>query len=77
MHRRAVPLGSGNWDPRSLRRNLEFNVECCDRAFAQEMEQLFVCKRDAGRVITAEELDNRALPVKLRDGVARLLTPYL
>lgn len=70
-------FGSGNWDARSLRLNFEFNVECYDRAFAQEMEQLFLAKRDAGRPITAEELDNRALPVKLRDGIARLMSPYL
>ena len=70
-------FGSANWDPRSLRLNFEFNVECYDEAFAAEMESIFADKRDAGRRVTPAELDGRSLPVRLRDGVARLLTPYL
>ena len=29
-----VLLGSANWDPRSLRLNFEFDLECYDRALA-------------------------------------------
>lgn len=70
-------FGSANWDPRSLRLNFEFNVECYDATFAAQMESIFADKRDAGRRVTPAELDGRSLPVRLRDGVARLLTPYL
>jgi len=27
--------------------------------------------------VTLQEMDDRSLPVRLRDGIARLLTPYL
>jgi cardiolipin synthase len=72
-----VRFGSSNWDARSLRLNFEFDVECYDAAFGAEMEALFARKRDAARLLTAEQLDGRPLPVRLRDGMARLLSPYL
>jgi len=31
-------LGSTNWDPRSLRLNFEFNLECYDRELATALE---------------------------------------
>jgi cardiolipin synthase A/B len=34
-------------------------------------------KRDAARPISLAEMDARGIPIRLRDGVARLLTPYL
>jgi cardiolipin synthase len=70
-------FGSANWDPRSLRLNFEFDVECYHAGFSAEMEELFNEKRDAGRPVTSEELDGRSLPARLRDGVARLFSPYL
>ncbi len=30
-------FGSGNWDPRSLRLNFEFDVECYDRELAEAL----------------------------------------
>ena len=33
--------------------------------------------RKTAHCVTLKEMDARALPVRLRDGVARLLTPYL
>ena len=70
-------VGSGNWDPRSLRLNFEFNVECYDRGLAVALGAIFERKRSASRQITLADVDGRSLPVKLRDGVARLLSPYL
>jgi cardiolipin synthase len=70
-------FGSANWDPRSLRLNFEFDVECYDVGFSSEMEALFAKKRDAGRRVSLEELDGRQLPARLRDGMARLFSPYL
>jgi len=72
-----VLLGSANWDARSLRLNFEYNLECYDPALAQRMDDLFTAKRSAAHLVTLEEVDGRPLPAKLRDGVARLLTPYL
>ncbi len=72
-----VLLGSANWDARSLRLNFEFDLECYDPELAARLAQLVETKRRAARQITLEEVDGRPLPSRLRDGMARLLTPYL
>jgi cardiolipin synthase len=72
-----VFLGSANWDPRSLRLNFELNVECYGREFASAMETITQNKLSKARQITLAEVDARPVWVKLRDGVARLFTPYL
>jgi len=72
-----VLLGSANWDPRSLRLNFEFNVECYDVGLARRLDQLFEAKRNAAHPVTMEEVDGRSLAARLCDGAARLLTPYL
>lgn len=70
-------FGSGNWDPRSLRLNFEFDVECYDCDLAAELYQWMERKRKQARQVTLADVDGRGVPVRLRDGVARLLTPYL
>lgn len=70
-------IGSANWDPRSLRLNFELNVECYDREFVKSLETVVERRLAGARPLTLAEVDNRPLPVKLRDGVARLFTPYL
>ncbi len=70
-------LGSGNWDARSLRLNFEFNVECYDPALAAQLNALLDEKVATAKLLTLAEVDARPLPVRLRDGVARLFTPYL
>lgn len=70
-------FGSANWDPRSLRLNFEFDIECYDLDLARSLDALACSKRSAARQITLADVDARGIPVRLRDGVARLLTPYL
>lgn len=72
-----VLFGSTNWDPRSLRLNFEFNVECYDRDLAKRMSDLVKGRIDQARLLKKKEVDSRKLPLRLRDGAARLLTPYL
>ncbi len=72
-----VLLGSGNWDPRSLRLNFEFDVECYGGAFAEHASKLCASKRAKAREVTLAEVDGRSVPIRLRDGIARLFTPYL
>jgi cardiolipin synthase len=72
-----VLLGSANWDSRSLRLNFEFNLECYDGELATRLTKLIQAKRTGARQVTLEQVDARALPVRLRDGIARLATPYL
>lgn len=70
-------VGSANWDPRSLRLNFEFNLETFDPALAMDLERYADSVISAAHVVTEEALRSRPLPVRLRDGVARLMTPYL
>jgi cardiolipin synthase A/B len=70
-------LGSANWDARSLRLNFELNVECYSVELGAHMEGLVQARINGARRITLETMNARSLPVKLRDGVARLFAPYL
>ena len=70
-------LGSANWDPRSLRLNFEFNVECYDRELATCLTDLVRSKMEKSRLLSLGDVDRRRLPAKLRDGVAGLFSPYL
>lgn len=70
-------VGSTNWDPRSIRLNFEFNVECFDVAFAQTLNRIVDGKLDTARRLTEADVLGRGLPVRLRDGAFWLLSPYL
>jgi cardiolipin synthase len=70
-------LGSANWDARSLRLNFEFNLECYDARLAAELKAIFERRLAAARPVTLAEVDGRSIPVRLRDGLARLASPYL
>jgi cardiolipin synthase len=70
-------MGSSNWDARSLRLNFEFDVEIYDAALAARIDNHIDKLRGTAKQITLADVDGRKLPVRLRDGVARLLSPYL
>jgi cardiolipin synthase len=70
-------VGSANWDARSLRLNFEFNVECYDASLSMRLQTIVDSKLAAARPLRLAEVDGRKLPVRLRDGVARLFAPYL
>jgi len=72
-----VLLGSANWYPRSLRLNFEFNLECYDAQLARRLESIVEAKRGAAHLVTLAQVDGRSLPIRFRDGLARLFTPYL
>jgi cardiolipin synthase A/B len=70
-------LGSANWDARSLRLNFELNVECYSVELGALMDGLLQKRIASARPVTLQQLNQRSLPVKLRDGIARLFMPYL
>jgi cardiolipin synthase len=70
-------LGSANWDTRSFRLNFEFNIECYDRNLADNFNQIINTKIEGALQVTLSEIRSRTLPVRLRDGIARLFSPYL
>ncbi len=70
-------VGSSNWDPRSLILNFEFNVECHGAELVEQLAEVFSAELLQARRLTLVDLKNRNLVVKLRDGIARLFSPYL
>ena len=70
-------LGSANWDPRSLRLNFEYNVECYDAELAQVLTEIVRRKIASGRPYLPAEWQAQNLFQRLRGGVARLGQPYL
>ena len=70
-------LGSANWDARSLRLNFELNVECYSVELGAHLDGLIQARIGGSKEIGLSAVDARPLPVKLRDGLARLFAPYL
>jgi cardiolipin synthase len=70
-------FGSANWDPRSLRLNFELDVEAFDAGVATALDALMDARLASARQVTLQQMDVRPLPLRLRDGVARLFSPYL
>lgn len=70
-------VGSSNWDPRSFRLNFEFNLECYDSDLAGSLARLIDDKVAHSRPVTLAGVARRGFPTRLRDGIARLASPYL
>ncbi len=70
-------IGSANWDARSIRLNFELNVECYQTAFAHEIVQRIEERIAAATPVSLPGLQQRSLPVKLRDRLAWLMLPLL
>ncbi len=70
-------IGSANLDPRSLKLNFELSVEVYERAFAQTLAAHFNTVRTHSREVTLQEIRGRSLPVRLRDALFWLFSPYL
>jgi len=72
-----VLIGSTNFDPRSLRLNFEFNIECHSPELARHMSAIVDVKRTGGRLVTTAQLAQVGLLRRVRSGLARLFLPYL
>ena len=70
-------FGSGNWDERSMRLNFEFNVESYDESLCQHMDNHVAQIISNSTKRTLADVDGRSLPIRVRDGIARLFAPYL
>lgn len=70
-------VGSANWDPRSLLLNFECNVECYDAEFTSRLLAHFEQVLERSRPLSLIELKSQPWLIQLRNGIARLLTPYL
>lgn len=70
-------IGSANLDPRSLRLNFELDLEVYDPSFTGLLEQEFTVTIARSREVSLAEVDGRPLPEKVRDGLAKLFSPYM
>ncbi|MDH5540064.1 MAG: phospholipase D-like domain-containing protein [Rhizobacter sp.] len=70
-------IGSTNWDTRSLRLNFECNLECYDAGLVRRLDTIAEKRIAAARRLVAAELRALPLALRLRNGLARLLSPYL
>ena len=70
-------VGSANLDPRSLRLNFELNLEVYDRSFTEKLNQHFEEVKKNSKRVTLEDIDKRHVLAKLRDGAAKIFSPYL
>lgn len=70
-------IGSTNWDARSLRLNFEYNLACIDSELVRRLDTLVLERMADARCLDLAELRALALPARLRNGVARLMSPYL
>jgi len=70
-------IGSANLDTRSLRLNFELNLSVFDHEFAVCIKHHFEKAVLRAREVTLEEIENRPLTTKLRDGFFHLFSPYL
>lgn len=70
-------VGSANWDPRSLSLNFECNAECYDHWLVAELDRWFEERLRHSEELDLETLLSTPFGKRLRNGVARLLSPYL
>jgi cardiolipin synthase len=53
------------------------DIECYDPDLAERLGGIVQQKLKAARELTLAQVDARALPIRLRDGAARLFSPLL
>jgi len=70
-------IGSANIDPRSLRLNFELAVEVFDSQFVGILSEHIQRSLERSLEVSLEDLDGRPLPVRVRDALAWLFSPYL
>lgn len=70
-------IGSANLDARSLKLNFEIALEIYDAAFAETMRAHVLEVISGSRWVQLEEILRRSLPVRLRDALFWLFSPYL
>jgi cardiolipin synthase len=52
-------------------------VECYSAELAKSLNEIIDKRAQAAQEVTLDDVNGRSFPIRLRDGLARLLTPYL
>jgi len=70
-------IGSANLDPRSLRLNYEVGIEIFSEKINSLIRAHFDESISKSTRLNRMELENRSIPIRLRDSLVSLLSPYL
>lgn len=70
-------IGSANIDPRSFRLNFELNMEIISKEILSQLVMYAEDFRSNSTEITLKELDERSIPIRIRDSFFWLFMPYL
>lgn len=70
-------LGSTNFDNRSFRLDFEVNAIFYDIDFSQKVREAFIQDSQHSQVLTKEIYAERGLIIKIKEGLARLISPLL
>jgi cardiolipin synthase len=70
-------VGSANWDARSLRLNFELGLEVFDRGLNRHLATHFQNSLARATRVTSEQLAASTLPLRIRNALAWLFSPYL
>lgn len=73
----VVSVGSANIDVRSFRLDFEVNTVIYDEEMAQEVRDEFYLDSKASELLTIEKYQRRGVIIKLKEGLARLISPLL
>ncbi|MDY6823298.1 MAG: cardiolipin synthase [Thermodesulfobacteriota bacterium] len=77
MDRQYAQVGSANFDPRSFQLNFELCVEIYDTEVARMLSEHILGQIQRSTPVSLAAIQNRPLPVKIRDAMAWLFSPYL
>ena len=70
-------IGSANFDARSLRLNFELGVEVFDPVLNSQLSSYFEAKLNNASLVTEHKTKAIPLPLRMRNAVAWLFSPYL
>ncbi|MGX7243561.1 cardiolipin synthase [Enterococcus quebecensis] len=72
-----VSVGSANIDVRSFRLDFEVNTIIYDQEFSEEVRNAFYEDSKVSDLLTEEKYQSRGVLIKLKEGLARLISPLL
>ncbi|MBO0481633.1 cardiolipin synthase [Candidatus Enterococcus courvalinii] len=73
----VVSVGSANIDVRSFRLDFEVNTLVYDERMASQVRKAFFDDSNVSKQLTREIYENRGTIIKLKEGLARLVSPLL
>ncbi|MEX1540184.1 cardiolipin synthase [Enterococcus sp. C62] len=72
-----VSIGSANIDVRSFKLDFEVNALIYDEGMATHVRKAFFADSRKSQLLTKERYENRGFIIKLKEGLARLISPLL